>query len=51
MAWSIEGRYGTELSRLIGIACIALAIAALAAPGLTPGLHVQHAAPMQMPMG
>jgi predicted metal-binding membrane protein len=43
--------HGTELSRLIGVACIALAIAALAAPGLTPGLHVQHAAPMQMPMG
>jgi predicted metal-binding membrane protein len=43
--------HGAELSRLIGVACIGLAIAAVLVPGLTPGLHVQPSTVMQMRMG
>jgi len=43
--------HGADLSRLIGVACIGLAIAAVLVPSLTPGLHVQPSAVMQMRMG
>jgi predicted metal-binding membrane protein len=41
---------GAGLSRAIGVACLLLAVAALVAPSLTPGLATPSAQSMPMPM-
>ena len=41
---------GAGFSRAIGVACLALAVAALVAPALTPGLAAPTTAAMSMPM-